>query len=71
MIPLDLDSPHQVYPRGMILEVFWVVFEGYTTPRVLVEVFGRSLWSGLLSSHHTRSGPNAPGGVPPGAFAPG
>ena len=72
MNPLDLNSPHQVYPRGMVLEVFWGVFEGYTGLRVLVEVFGRSLFSGLLSSHHPDLDQITPGGVtPPGVFAPG
>ena len=49
--PLDLSSLCQVYPCGMVLEVFWGVFEGYTSPRVLVECLGRSLCSDVLSSH--------------------
>ena len=65
MNPLDLDSPHHAYPRGMVLEVFWSVFEGYTRPRVLVEVFGRSLFSGLLSSHQPDQVQITPGGGPP------
>ena len=36
----------------MVLEVFWSVFTGYANPRALVEVFGKSLFSDLLFSHH-------------------
>ena len=71
MNPLDLDDPHHAYPRGMVLEVFWSVFEHYSSPRTLVEVFGRSLFSGLLSRRQSDQGPNAPGGGGAGAFAPG
>ena len=69
VFPLDLNSSHQVYPRGVVLEVFWSVVEGYTSPRILVEVFGRSLSSGLLSGHqpdHTQI--NAWGGTPQAHF---
>ena len=65
VFPLVLNSPDQVYPCGKVLEVFWGVFEGYTRPRVLVELFGKSLFSGLLSRHHPRPGPQTPGGVTP------
>ena len=51
VIPLDLNSPHQEYPRGMLLEVFCGVVEGCTSSRTLVEVNGRSPFSDLLSSH--------------------
>ena len=57
VFPLILNSPDQLYPRGKVLEVFWDVFEGYTSPGVLVEQFGKPLLSGLLSSHHLRLGP--------------
>ena len=72
MNPLDLDSPHHAYPRVMVLEVFWGVFEQYTSPRALVEVFDRSLFSGLLSRHQPDQVPMTPGrGPPPGLLAPG
>ena len=58
--PLDLDSPHHAYPRVMVLEVFWGVFEQYTSPRALAEVFGRSLFSGLLSRHQPDQVPMTP-----------
>ena len=62
VFPLDLNSRPQVYPHGMVLEVFWGVFEGYTGLRVLVEEFGRSLFSGLLSSHQSDQVQITPGG---------
>ena len=69
---LHLNSSHQIYPHGMVLEVFWGVFEGYTGLMVLVEAFGRSLFSGLLSRHQPDQVPMRPGeGPPPGLFAPG
>ena len=59
----------------MVLEVFWGVFEQYTSPRAVVEVFGRSLFSGLLSRHQPDQVPMTPGGgggvLPPGVFASG
>ena len=67
VFPLNLNSPHRVYPHGMVLEVFWGVVEGYTSPRILVEVFGRSLSSGFLSSHLPDQAQIIPwGGTPPG-----
>ena len=63
--PLDLNSPHSVNPCGKVLEVFWGVVEGYTSPRRLVEVFGRSFSSGLLSGINQIHVQKASGGVPP------
>ena len=62
VFPLDLNSPHSVNPCGKVLEVFWGVVEGYTSPRILVEVFGRSLSSGLLSSHQPDQDQSCPWG---------
>ena len=68
VFPLVLNSPDQVYPCGKVLEVFWGVFEGYTSPGVLVECLGRSICSAVLSSHHSDQARSAPGGgvTPPG-----
>ena len=72
VFPLDLNSPHLVNPCGKVLEVFWGVVEGYTSPRILVEVFDRSLSSGLLSSHQPDQTQTIPpgGGVPPRGASP-
>ena len=72
MNPLDLDSPHHAYPRVMVLEVFWGVFEGYTGLRVLVEAFAGPF--SLICSpaiNQIRSKSLLGGSPPPGVFAPG